>query len=528
MHKIINTTGSGRDLVSIIYILLLIFTSLSVNYYYGSIGVLPIDSFAFFDSANFINKGFMPVRDYWVSNGFMIDFIQSIFFKLFGVSWNSYLFHSSVVNLIFSLVTFKFLREEGLGKTSAFFYSFSVAILAYPSVGVPFPDHHSILFSLTGIYLFIFAIRKNMIFNFYLIPIILFIAFLSKQIPSTLIILLIFFYLVFFSIHKKNYKLFIPASISTIVILISFFLFLSFADIDFSDFLLQYIYFPLTIGSERLENTSIINFVLKFLDDFKYFLILEIILILQIVQKLKTTKNNIEIIFETNFIFSLVVLILIVSQMLIKNQNIIFFFLPVLLGIIQANLNIKIKFKKYLIYTLILINIFVTSKYHQRFNVERKFMELEKIDKSNLVKAKSISPYLDGLQWATKKNEKRLNNKEILILSESIDYLKKNKNKSLIITNYQFILTDLKHNLYPPNRWHTNDGASYPLKGNKYHDQYVNFYKKKLENYNIDKIFTLKPVDEKDFNFILPKECIKTTQINIILHKHELFNCFEK
>ena len=119
----------------------------------------------------------MPVRDYWVSNGFMIDFIQSIFFKLFGVSWNSYLFHSSVVNLIFSLVTFKFLREEGLGKTSAFFYSFSVAILAYPSVGVPFPDHHSILFSLTGIYLFIFAIRKNMIFNFYLIPIILFIAF---------------------------------------------------------------------------------------------------------------------------------------------------------------------------------------------------------------------------------------------------------------------------------------------------------------------------------------------------------------
>ena len=64
--------------------------------------------------------------------------------------------------------------------------------------------------------------------------------------------------------------------------------------------------------------------------------------------------------------------------MLIKNQNIIFFFLPVLLGIIQANLNIKIKFKKYLIYTLILINIFVTSKYHQRFNVEKKIHGIRK------------------------------------------------------------------------------------------------------------------------------------------------------
>ena len=195
MHKIINTIGSGRDLVSIIYILVLIFTSVSVNYYFGSIGVLPIDSFAFFDSANFINKGYIPIRDYWTSNGFVIDLIQSIFFKIFGVSWNSYLLHSSIVNLFFSLVTFKFLKEEGLGKASAFFYTFSVAILAYPSVGVPFPDHHSLLFSLAGIYFLIFAFKKQNNFFWFLLPIILSIAFLSKQIPSAPFILFVFFYM---------------------------------------------------------------------------------------------------------------------------------------------------------------------------------------------------------------------------------------------------------------------------------------------------------------------------------------------
>ena len=104
-------------------------------------------------------------------------------------------------------------------------------------------------------------------------------------------------------------------------------------------------------------------------------------------------------------------------------------------------------------------------------------MELENIDKSKLIDAIKISSNLKGLKWETNKNKKRLNDKEVQILFKSIEYLKKNKKNSLIITNYQFILSEIKHNLYPPNRWHTNDGASYPLGKNKYHDFYVDFYK---------------------------------------------------
>ena len=62
-------------------IIFIILVPLSVNYYYGSIGVFPIDTFAFFDSSNLISKGFLPIRDYWTSNGFLIDLIQSIFLK---------------------------------------------------------------------------------------------------------------------------------------------------------------------------------------------------------------------------------------------------------------------------------------------------------------------------------------------------------------------------------------------------------------------------------------------------------------
>ena len=104
----------------IIFILIL-FVSFSANYYYGSIGVFPIDSFAFYDSANLINKGFLPIRDFWSSNGFFVDLVQSFFFNIFGVNWKIYLLHSSLLNFLFSWVTYKFLIHEGLARLAVYY-----------------------------------------------------------------------------------------------------------------------------------------------------------------------------------------------------------------------------------------------------------------------------------------------------------------------------------------------------------------------------------------------------------------------
>ena len=45
-------------------------------------------------------------RDYWIIKGPVLDIVQAIFFKLFGVSWFSYVFHASIFNSIFSIATF--------------------------------------------------------------------------------------------------------------------------------------------------------------------------------------------------------------------------------------------------------------------------------------------------------------------------------------------------------------------------------------------------------------------------------------
>ena len=68
-------------------ILILIFFSFFINFYYSNIGVLPQDTFAYYDTAFRILNGATPFKDYWTVSGPAIDYIQSIFFYLFGVNW---------------------------------------------------------------------------------------------------------------------------------------------------------------------------------------------------------------------------------------------------------------------------------------------------------------------------------------------------------------------------------------------------------------------------------------------------------
>ena len=51
-----------------------------INYYYADLGVFPIDTFLHYDSGYRILKNEIPIRDFWVVSGFMVDFMQALFF----------------------------------------------------------------------------------------------------------------------------------------------------------------------------------------------------------------------------------------------------------------------------------------------------------------------------------------------------------------------------------------------------------------------------------------------------------------
>ena len=148
----------NKNLLSKSLLIFLIIFFNNFNQYYGYIGILPIDSFLIFNSGYDVMNGYYPFKDYWTIKEPFIDLIQAIFFKLFGVSWFSYVFHASIFNCIITVFTFFLLKTLNLNNKFKFFYSICVAILTYPTAGTPFSDHHTLILCLLSLYSFILAI----------------------------------------------------------------------------------------------------------------------------------------------------------------------------------------------------------------------------------------------------------------------------------------------------------------------------------------------------------------------------------
>ena len=57
----------------------LIISSIFFTFYYGFIGIFPIDSFLIYDAGYKLFNGYHPFRDYWSITGPILDYIQFVF-----------------------------------------------------------------------------------------------------------------------------------------------------------------------------------------------------------------------------------------------------------------------------------------------------------------------------------------------------------------------------------------------------------------------------------------------------------------
>ena len=149
------------------------------------IGINAMDNFVLYNGGYRVLNGFVPFNDYWLVTGPLLDYLNSFFFYIFGVNWKSFIYHSSIFNLIISVSTYLLLVSLNLRKEWSLFYSLLFCILMYPTVGTPFVDHHSALFSLLGIYFLILALKVEKKLYWILLPIFFGFAFFSKLVPSS-------------------------------------------------------------------------------------------------------------------------------------------------------------------------------------------------------------------------------------------------------------------------------------------------------------------------------------------------------
>jgi len=509
-----------------IYLIFLGIFSLTINQFFANKGVFPIDSFLIFDPAFYITSGYHPFKDYWLITGPFLDYIQSLFFLIFGISWFSYALHASVVNMAIALFSFHFLINIGLKNYYALLYSLGVSILAYPPIGTPFIDHHSVIFSVMALYSFSLGIlRKKNIFLFFT-PFFLVISFFSKQIPSPhlLVLFIIFTFICFFftkSLNKKNLIYLIFGSLFCFLLI---FVIFAINQIPINNFLIQYIFYPLSLGVERIDKLSIDfkNTITQF--KFIYFALIPLAFC-GLILFIKKRKNLIEIndtIISFLFLFSAGIFIY--CQLLTKNQILIFFLIPIFLGCSHAYI-LKYLNKKYIVYLILIVFVFSLTKYHLRFNHNKKFMELVNANFDLAVNASQIDSRFGKLRWITPDYMKNPN-EEIRLLVEVKNILSEEKEKKIIVTDYQFFSSFLKNDYPSPNKWY--DRLSVPSDKSKYYPIYRDFFLRKLNNNKIKHIFFIGK-NKHNMSFFrelsYKNKCIIPRKINGLLTEFDINQC---
>jgi len=513
------------------FLIFLFIFSILINQYYGNKGIFPVDSFAHFDSGFRLLLGDHPFKDYWIVSGPFIDYVQALFFYLFGVNWQSYILHASFINAVLTIATFLVLRDFKLNIFYSFLYSILFSILAYPSSGTPFVDHHSAFFSLLGIYSLILAIRNEKKIYWILLPIFFGFAFLSKQTPAAYIILFTILILITFSIIQKNFY-WIKYSLFSAVLFVFFLLLHGLVQqINFYSFFEQYFLYPQSIGSKRLENFS---FTYRgAIDHFKFIYIAILPIFYINFKNILFVKNYFK---QKNFYYFLILLLftfsLIFHQLLTKNQTFIFFLIPILMGFSHITLEAeKFKLSNFIFLAMILISIFATYKYHLRFNESRKFHELNYVDFDLTSKGNQIDKKFLGLKWITP--EFKMNsNFEIVLINEAKSHLKKDKRNKMLMTNYSFFSVILDEKLYSPSRWYALDGTMYPLKESSYFNSFKNLLLRLIKENKIEVIYTVDTEENsniKDASIYdyINKECFKKIKITKLLTSYELKKCNE-
>ncbi len=390
-------------------------------------------------------------------------------------------------------------------------------------VGTPFVDHHSTFFLILAYFYFAYSCYYQNPKYFRVIPLIFCLAFLAKQTPSIYGLFGMFFLISAYCIIYRNFlrETLLNFALGSLFAIMFVVLFFFLTGININNFFDQYIFFASSIGEYRFSNyqLSLLDILVKF----KFINIFNLSLFFLLFfyfKKFEKYKND----FFLILIFLTLSLTLIFHQFYTLNQNFIFFLIPLLCSIVHLSLEKNFK-KKNITILLILICIFAVGKYHLRFNEHRKFNELENVNLNLALNSEKISKDLKGLKWITYKfsdNPK----KELEGIKDIMNIISKEKQKKMIITDYQFIAPSLRIYDNSPNQWH-HPGVSFPLSNNNYFEEYKKFFVNIILKEELKVIY--ETINEKEniiTGLILDKSCFNQTRVHEMMVKLELSqNC---
>ena len=314
-----------------------------------------------------------------------------------------------------------------------------------------------------------------------------------------------------------------------ILSLFGVFVFLYLTNTSLENLLYQYFLFPLTIGAGRLTSdpnayvtlADQINFQ-RLIGNFKFIHAFLFPLIF-VTCKFFIEKKKDSIV-TINTIIILSVMAFFFNQLITANQIFIFSLIPIMASLLHISLK-KLKISNIIYFVLIFILLsFSTVKFHQRYNIDRKFLDIEELDKNKAIDARVIDEKLKNLKWISKYSEPQ---EEINLIIKAIDTIKENNRDKIIITHYQFFSLILNNNLNILNRWYLWDNNTHPTETHKYFSFYKKMINKNLSKNKIKVIYLLgAEIQFEKVKDYFTDTCFKSTKV--VENKfsyHEIIKC---
>ena len=179
------------------------------------------------------------------------------------------------------------------------------------------------------------------------------------------------------------------------------------------------------------------------------------------------------------------------------------------------------------IYVILFIVLFATIKFHIRYNIDRKFHDIETINKNKAVPAKIIHSNLNNLMWLTKTAQKPED--EIKTIKKAIEIIDGDNRQKSLITHYQFISTILNKDLNIWNRWYLFNNNTHPTENHKYFEIYKELINNNIKRNNIQVVYLLGHENEILFNDIknyFTDVCFKSKTLEKNRFSvHEIIDC---
>ena len=505
-------------ILEILSILTVLIFSFFISFYYGHQGLMPLDDLQNFNSGYRTLTGDFPFRDYYSITGPILDIWQGNIYKLFGISWQSLLLHASVMNCLYSLSIFIFLKKLKFTNLNCFFYSLSAGLLMYPTSGNPTVEHNSLILSSLATLLFLIALIENKKNYIFISIFIFFISFFTKQVPTGYFVVFCIFIYMSKIFSNYNWKILFNFLVYSTILFLIFLIYFYFNGVLLQDIFDQYIIIAMNLGESRLNN---INLIFIYENVSKLFFLL-FMLIPSFYLSYVTKKLNLSIILIG------LSLVIVFYELHSNNQPITFSLLPLFISLFYffySKENLELQFIRYFFYIVIvyafyrilrfeifyififisillvfyfkqkpsisslcLIYLLITScLYFEKYIKIRAWDDLNKNDLIKSFDAGTIDPKFKYLKWKTVYFEK-IDEEKKLIFS-TLDYLK-NLDKDvnyLLVSDYQIYNAILDRKDFSPVKYWFQD-ATYPSRDHNLRKKFEIFFKTKLVKNNVKEI----------------------------------------